>query len=82
MWDFGAWIALGGFAVGGIVWGIRLEGRVNSHQQLFAERKEQGDDRHAAMKEQNDNRYEAFQLTLKRIEDKLDSIVYGTFRKP
>lgn len=54
--------------IGGVVWGVRIEGRVNGHQQLFEEREKQHDDRHEDMKQR-----------LTRIESKLDKL-NGTHR--
>lgn len=56
--SFGAWL---GTALAGIIWGVRLEGRVNAHDQLFEERKEQADERHEIMT-----------AWLERVETKLD----------
>ena len=49
-------------AIGGIVWGVRLEGRVNGHDNLFKERKELADERQDDIKDR-----------LIRIEAKLDN---------
>jgi hypothetical protein len=46
----------------GVVWGVRLEGRVNTHDQIFAEREKQGNDR-----------YEEIIRRLDRIEKKQDN---------
>ena len=35
--------------LGGVIWGIRLEGKVNGHQLLFAEREKQAEDHHAEL---------------------------------
>lgn len=48
-------------AVGGLIWGVRLEGRVNAHDQRFDLERDQADERHADIKER-----------LVRIEQKLD----------
>lgn len=48
-------------AVGGVIWAVRIEGRVNGHQTLFEEREKQFEDRH-----------EEIQARLIRIEQKLD----------
>lgn len=48
--------------VGVVVWSIRQEGRINAHDQLFDERKQQAEDRHGEVI----NR-------LVRIEGKLDA---------
>lgn len=50
--------------VAGIVWGVRLEGKVNEHTSLFGERKQQQDERHEDLK-----------ARLERIESKLDTAV-------
>lgn len=36
--DYSFILALASIVVTGIVWGVRLEGRINSHDTLFAER--------------------------------------------
>ena len=48
-------------AVGGVVWLVRLEGRVNGHDDTFVEREKQQTERHEDLKER-----------LVRIETKLD----------
>lgn len=52
---------LGSALVGVTTWNVSLQGRVNGHDQLFAEREKQTDDRHADL-----------QGRLTRIEGKLD----------
>lgn len=56
--SFGAWL---GMALAGLIWGVRLEGRVNAHDQLFEERKQLANERHEDVKDR-----------LERIEQKLD----------
>jgi hypothetical protein len=51
--------------VGGVVWLVRLEGRINVHDELFDEREKQADDRHAD-----------FKSRLTRIETKIDTLAY------
>ena len=48
--------------LGGLVWAVRQEGRLNGHDALFAERDAQGVERHTDLK-----------LRLTRIEEKLDT---------
>ncbi len=57
---------LSGFVLGAgvIVWGVRQEGRLNGHDRLFEERKDQADERHDDIQER-----------LVRIEDKQDAIL-------
>lgn len=50
-------------SIAGVVWGVRQEGRINEHDRLFKERKEQADERHADIKDR-----------LERIENKLDRL--------
>jgi hypothetical protein len=57
-------LAVFGIGVGGVVWGIRLEGRVNTHQTLFVEREKFVV---AANTE--------FTTRLSRIEDKVDTLL-------
>lgn len=59
--DVGFILAMAGTIVGGIVWAVRLEGRVNAHQTLFEEREKLTIQRHADL-----------QARLIRIEQKLD----------
>ena len=40
-------ISVIGSSGAGLVWAIRQEGRINAHDQLFAEREKQADERHA-----------------------------------
>lgn len=47
--------------VGAVVWGVRLEGRINGHDTLFIERDKQAASNHTDLKER-----------LERIERKLD----------
>ena len=35
--------------IGGIVWAVRIEGRVNGHQTLFEERDKQAEDRYTSL---------------------------------
>lgn len=61
MFEPGMLLSLAIAFIGAVVWAVRIEGRVNSHDKLFAERKEQADERNADIKER-----------LIRIEQKLD----------
>ncbi len=63
--------------VAGLVWAIRLEGKVNEHDQLFAEREKQSIERGKA----DAARLDDLKDHLVRIESKLDSIAYGTMHK-
>lgn len=54
-------MSLGTVVVGGIVWAVRLEGRINVHDTLLRERKDQ-----------QDERWEEVKARLERIESKLD----------
>lgn len=58
-----AWIAPGLTLLAGVVWAVRLEGRINSHDSLFTERAHQESERHTELKER-----------LVRIEHKLDKM--------
>ena len=49
--------------LGVVVWGVRQEGRINGHDQLFIEREKQLDDRHSDLLDR-----------LVRIETKLDRL--------
>jgi Tfp pilus assembly protein PilO len=72
----GILITLSTACVSGIVWAIRLEGKVSEHDQLFQERKEQA-------KVQNDastGRLDDLKDHLIRIENKLDTIAYAAIR--
>ena len=52
--------------VGGLVWAVRVEGRVNGHDKLFEEREKALEARH-----------EELQYRLERIEQKLDRLNGG-----
>ena len=60
----------------GLVWAIRLEGKVNAHEQLFVEREKQA----LAKNEADSDRHDELKDRLVRIESKLDSLAYGTAR--
>lgn len=48
--------------LGGIIWAVRMEGRINGHDRLFEERKDQAEERQDDIKSR-----------LVRIEQKLDN---------
>lgn len=50
-------------SVGGVIWGVRQEGRINGHDKLFEEREKQAQERHTDLKDR-----------LERIEEKLDNL--------
>lgn len=54
----------GSTVIGGVIWLIRLEGRVNTHEAECALRQKRADERHGEMKEQLDG-----------ISSKLDRLV-------
>jgi len=60
--------------VTGLVWAIRLEGKVNTHEQLFAEREKQRIERSEA----DTDKHNDLKDRLVRIEGKLDAIAYGS----
>ena len=62
-------VALAG--LGAVVWAVRQEGRVNTHDQMFKDRDERDDERTLDLK----NR-------LVRIENKLDYITQPSTRRP
>lgn len=61
MLEPGILVTIGITLLGGVVWAVRIEGRVNAHQTLFDEREKQLAERHAELQSQ-----------LQRIEGKLD----------
>jgi hypothetical protein len=63
--------------VGGVVWAIRLEGKVANHDNLFIEREKQSTERQTAATERLDDLKTDLQDRLARIEIKLDSLAYG-----
>ena len=63
MIEIASLLAIGVTAITGIVYAVRLEGRVNVHDQLFVEREKTANERH-----------EDLRTDLRRIEDKLDSL--------
>jgi Tfp pilus assembly protein PilO len=60
----------------GLIWAIRLEGKVNEHDQLFEEREKQRLERTEA----DGSRLEELKDHLIRIESKLDAIAYGAHK--
>lgn len=54
-------LTAGAMGIGAVVWAVRIEGRVNGHQQLFGEREKE-----------TDRRYTEIERRLIRIEDKVD----------
>lgn len=54
--------------VGGIVWAVRVEGKVNGHQTLFDEREKQSESREKRAEAWHDE----IQDRMIRIEDKID----------
>ena len=66
----GAGVAIVLGAVGGGIWAVRLEGRINGHDQLFEERDTQ-DKLRVAMA---DERHRDVKERLERIERKLDTL--------
>lgn len=44
--EWGVLLSAGALAVGGVVWMVRLEGRVNNHAILFEERKDRDVERY------------------------------------
>jgi hypothetical protein len=70
--------AIGTWGITGLVWAIRLEGKVNEHDQLFAEREKQRLERSEA----DAQRHDELKDRLVRIEGKLDSIAYGALHRP
>ena len=77
MWmQIGTFVTFALACLSGIVWAIRLEGKVNEHDQLFEERKAQANTRAEA----DATRFDDLKDHLIRIENKLDSIAYSTLR--
>jgi hypothetical protein len=68
--------------IGGIVWAIRLEGKVSQHDQLFTERKAQSDERQEAAAARHEELKQELKERLVRIESKLDTIAYGAAFAP
>jgi hypothetical protein len=74
--EIGMFVTLATACASGIIWAIRLEGKVSEHDQLFQERKEQA-------KVQNDastGRLDDLKDHLIRIENKLDTIAYSAIK--
>ncbi len=69
--------SVGTAAVSGVIWAIRLEGKVEAHEQLFAEREKQS----VARGEADLEKHNDLKDRLVRIESKLDSIAYGAMHK-
>jgi len=71
------YIPVATLAAAGIVWAIRLEGKVNEHAQLFVEREKQTLAKNAA----DTDRHDELKDRLVRIENKLDAMAYGALHK-
>lgn len=63
MFEPGILLSIGLALIGGVAWAVRVEGRVNGHDDLFDEREKQLNERHADI-----------QQRLNRIEAKVDEI--------
>jgi hypothetical protein len=61
MLEPGLILSFGVMMIGVVVWAVRIEGRINGHDQLFVEKDKLADERHEDIK-----------ARLIRIEDKLD----------
>lgn len=66
MLDIAAFATSLATGLGIVVWGVRQEGRINTHDKLFAIQEKQSDERHTDLKDR-----------LERIETKLDSLNGG-----
>lgn len=66
-------VTIGAHVIASVVWGIRQEGRINAHTQLFGERKEQTDDKIEALCVLTQARHEELMGRLARIERKQDA---------
>ena len=62
--------------ISGLIWAIRLEGKVSEHDQLFAEREKQA----KARSEADSVRFDDLKDHLVRIENKLDTIAYSAIK--
>ncbi len=60
--------------VGGVVWAIRLEGRVNTHDAIFIEREKQTNQRKA----DQDRREADLDKRFDRVEAKIDTLLDRT----
>lgn len=64
-------VLVGGTTVlAGVIWAVRLEGKVNEHDQLFEEREKLNASQHRSVTDQ-----------LVRIENKLDKVTDGLLRR-
>lgn len=77
MFELATPITVGLSCLTGVVWAIRLEGKVNAHSQLFEEREKQSEARIVADAE----RHEELKDHLVRIEGKLDTLAYGALHQ-
>ncbi len=59
-----SWIPAILTCIGGIIWAVRLEGRVNTHDSIFIEREKQADSRDRDL-----------QKRLDRVEVKIDTLL-------
>lgn len=64
-------LAAGSAIIGGVVWLVRLEGRVDGHQTLFDEREKQFD----TLARTGDDRHQEVKTHLLHIEERLDHII-------
>lgn len=82
MFNIGVYITAITAYISGIIWAIRLEGKVSQHDQLFAERKAQSDERQVAALARHTELKEDVKERLTSIEQKLDSLVYKAALPP
>ena len=68
--------------IGGVVWAIRLEGKVSQHDQLFTEREKQSAERQKVSSDRLEELKDELKERLVRIESKLDTIAYGAAFAP
>lgn len=82
MFNIGVYITAITAYISGIIWAIRLEGKVSQHDQLFSEREKQSQERQQVANERLEELKVELKDRLVRIESKLDTIAYGAAFAP
>lgn len=67
-------ISIAGIGIGGVIWAVRQEGRLNAHDDMFVANERVIDQRLEANRNTLDQRHQDLSQRLERIERKLDNL--------